>query len=1709
MKLILQLFRICKLLVIVLIFFFLTGYAATAATTRYVKPASTGTGTGLSWANASGDLQAMITASVSGDQVWVMKGIYLHTHSAVTGVIAVNRSNAFVLKAGVTIYGGFLGTELSLLSRNYTSNITTLSGDIGVLAVKTDNCYHVVIAAGSISGNGRLDGFTVSDGYADLASSFTVNSTSLNANQGGGIYIAGCTASIQNCIIRRSAALNGIGGGGIYTNSGSSPLINNCMLNNNSTTGSTCNGAGIYMESASATISNCSFTNNTSSHDGGGIYITTTAAPTITDCNFTGNTSSHGGGICNFATSVFLMSGCNFNSNVCSFYGGGMYNSSSSPSMINCQFNENAANDGAGLYNSLSSASINNCSFSGNTVDGSGAGMFNQVSSPTIINCSFLGNQSGFNGAGMKNAASSSPTITNCVFSGNITGAAIGGGIDNSSSSPTIVNCTFSGNVGDGGGGAIGNTSSNPIIKNSIFWGNANRFFVSVEITNISSTPTISYTIIQFLVAPGIGNSSSDPLFINPQPASAAPTTAGNYRLQRCSPAINTGLNSNNTSAFDLDNNLRVNYVTIDKGAYEKFLAVPDASGIVYVDSSNTLSEGDGSSWPNAVTQLADALKAAKTNTAIQQIWVAAGTYKPLYNGIDNGSFLSCPATNRDNAFVLVNNVKIYGGFAGGETTLTARNLLNNPTILSGDIGVANDNTDNCYHVAIGSGAVGNAALDGLTISNGNANGNTDGFGYILVNTNHIYRSDGAGLNNYTSSPLINGCNFSGNTSDGRGGAIFNIFSSSPTIMNCNISGNKAWTGGGVSNENLSSPSIINCTITANQGALFGGPTGGIDMDIPSSPVIKNCIIWGNRGVLNNIYAPPGSTPIVINNIIEGGFPAGTNIIDKDPLFLNPQLASAAPTTLGDYRLHPCSPAVNTGDNTYATTLTDLDDNPRIVNTTVDLGAYEVQQGAAVSLTPTANIIYVDNTKYGDGSSWATPLHFLGDALKAAITNTTIQQIWVRKGTQYPLYDAATLSCFPADNRDKSFVLVNNVKVYGGFAGGETSTAGRNFITNETILSADMGVANNITDNCYHVVVSAGVVGTATLDGFTITKGNANGAGNITVNGNISDRVRGAGITNLSSSPAISNCVVSSNTASGGAAIGNITSAPVLSNCTFSSNTASNSGGVIDNYLNSAVSITNCVFSGNSAGFGGAIMNSGGSSLTMKNSMLSGNTATDGGAFYNQAATTATIINCVFKGNKASNGAAFYFNNSSPQIINCTIAANLASVNGGGILNNNASPAITNSIIWANKAASNNNISVLTGIPVITNSIIEGGFTTGTNIINSDPLFLSPQPATSAPTTLGDYHVQACSPAINYGDNSTVTALTDLDANTRIKFTDVDLGAYEVQTQDLTQSTWRGINTNWNDKVNWCGGYIPLATTDISIPSGLTNYPTTALTNSVKNISLANNTSVTVSATGSLSVNGTYSNTGSTIINNGNWIMTGSSAGQSFPGTTATVAAMNNLEINNPSGITFNKSFSITGSLIPTAGNINLNNVDITLKSSATATASVAIIQPAASITHTGTGSFIVERFINTGTNTAIGQHVKSWQFLATPVNGQTIFQSWQEGGTIPAGFGTIITGTGTGFDITTLLPSMKFYDDNLNSWTAVTNTGNALPNKNGYMLYVRGDRTVTTSAGAPNNTTLRSKGTIFTTTNPPPPVVVQANKFQAVGNPYSIKNCI
>jgi len=96
----------------------------------------------------------------------------------------------------------------------------------------------------------------------------------------------------------------------------------------------------------------------------------------------------------------------------------------------------------------------------------------------------------------------------------------------------------------------------------------------------------------------------------------------------------------------------------------------------MYVNPSASGS-GDGSTWINAFNSLQEAIDTAEffPESKAKEIWIAAGTYKP---GITN---------NAEDYFILSANTSYIGGFAGNETDKNQRNISQNKTIISGNLG--------------------------------------------------------------------------------------------------------------------------------------------------------------------------------------------------------------------------------------------------------------------------------------------------------------------------------------------------------------------------------------------------------------------------------------------------------------------------------------------------------------------------------------------------------------------------------------------------------------------------------------------------------------------------------------------------------------------------------------------------------------------------------------------------------------------------------------------------------------------------------------------------------------------------------------------------------------------------------------------------------------------------------------------------------------
>lgn len=765
------------------------------------------------------------------------------------------------------------------------------------------------------------------------------------------------------------------------------------------------------------------------------------------------------------------------------------------------------------------------------------------------------------------------------------------------------------------------------------------------------------------------------------------------------------------------------------------------AASVWYVKPVGT-GLSDCTSWENAC-RLGFALDLSVSG---DEIWVMTGTHKP--------------GAQRTGSFHLENGVAVYGGFAGTETSLDQRDPALNVTTLSGDIGVEGDISDNTYHVVTGAD---DAILDGVTISGGNANGatpddmgggmyndaqspilmsvvfssNTATNGGGMANTNSsspiltdvffdsndtALFGDGGGIYNYLSSPNLSKVTFFNNAAvSGDGGAIFND-SSSPTLVNVTIEENQAFNGSGLYNLN-SSPTLTNVTIANNLGAW------GAIYNESSSPVIRNTILWSNSSNAGQIVDDANSHPVVSDCVIFNGYPGGTNIITADPLI----------GSLGDHGGHILtdpllagSSAIDTGSDSVCPA-EDQRGVDRPFDAHCDIGAYEYIHG----------VYYVTPEASGERNcqSWEDSC-----TLRYALTMVSSgDEIWVAAGAH-----------LPGPDQGDTFQLVGGVELYGGFNGTETAHDQRNPALNVTVLSGDIGMPGVTSDNSLFVVTG---VDDTLLDGLTISYG-----------------LRG--MENVYASPTLNNVIFNANIGNyNGGGMHNDHASPMLTNVVFSGNMGYH-GGAMYNEYDSNPSLVNVLFENNSTNHnGGAVFNIDSSPSFVNVTFNDNSTSVYGGGIYNELANP-TLVNVTFNNNTAGifGGGMYNKMQSNPTLTHVTFTDNSAEY-GGGIFNSGASRLeIRNAIFWENTAGTEGDQIENYATLVISDSIVQGGFPGGWNIITDDPLL----------GELGDYGGPTQTIPIGLGGSALDAAEdsacppTDQRGVTRPQGDHCDIGAFEL-----------------------------------------------------------------------------------------------------------------------------------------------------------------------------------------------------------------------------------------------------------------------------------------------------------------------------------------
>ncbi|WP_297338540.1 YDG domain-containing protein, partial [Algoriphagus sp.] len=715
-------------------------------------------------------------------------------------------------------------------------------------------------------------------------------------------------------------------------------------------------------------------------NDGGGIFISA-GSPVLTNLMVIANRSNRfGAGMATMEGSTPTLSKVEFRSNFTSSGGGGVANNGSSPRFTEVLFLENASStNGGGMYNLNSS-------------------------SPILINVEFRGNEarggvgSGTVGGGAMWNAAGTPVLTNVLLTGNraTLNNGRGGAILNNGGSPILTNVTLSGNSAFTGGG-IYNTGVNsvPQIRNSIIWNNQDDTGLgtpSASVRNLNfAAPEIVFSLIQGVNPEGQNNldgtdTSNDPQFIDPIiDFESLPTVEGDFRLAEDSPLKGSGnlefFGSGQTPDLreietDLDGSQRI-IGEIDLGAYELFEEIPleitpSNGNILYVKKGSS-GLGIGDSWQNAIPELADALKWARENQDDPswsaenplQIWVAGGTYIPLYNKSDAGFRND---GERLNSFVLVPNVQLFGGFAGVETNLEERDLSikENTSILNGDR-EGNDGADfanyddNVYQVLVAIGELGKSLVDGFTVRGGNASSSqrsnfvTDNGSVSVLNNvgGGFYINPGFDASSFS----IKNVKITENSASVDGGGIhIRIGIGDLQITNATVADNTAGrNGGGIENSSgglggqlqLNNVTLADNTAIGNGGGIYNGQRERLRLSITNSLLLGNSAESGGNGVstfdgLNNEFLVSHSLVQGMNNESNGNISAeGIGPEDVFEDFEN-----------GDYRLKAGALPINAGDpdtdlsffSVGSDEPVDLDGNPRVVGELIDMGAFERQQ---------------------------------------------------------------------------------------------------------------------------------------------------------------------------------------------------------------------------------------------------------------------------------------------------------------------------------------------------------------------------------------------------------------------------------------------------------------------------------------------------------------------------------------------------------------------------------------------------------------------------------------------------------------------------------------------------------------------------------------------------------------------------------------------
>ncbi|SFD99284.1 MBG domain-containing protein [Flavobacterium phragmitis] len=919
--------------------------------TLYVKKGATGNGT--SWNNALGEVRdALEIARIINSSTSATKATKMFV--SVGQYTSVDNKSFYMLK-GVNMYGGF-------------------DPDKGVTTLSHKRKFAETILVQGARGNRVIENNDNGLTNTDIIDGFTIGGSSANiAYEGGGIYNKNSSPTIVNCIIKDNSLfpfpyyLNRTYGGGIY-NDNSNPVLINCIITNNKVgvDGNEAGNAGYYgygsamysVNNSNPKLYNCTITDNRSisgnNGDAPAIVNLTNSVTSLYNSIYMNNNKGVSSGIVSYNSIVQK------DDNITE----GIYNNgatvtfdaifkTNTRALREDSYAKDKGSNSHYTFNSLSTYDINGYSRLSGTID-VGAEELRTVQNITADDVAKIYGDSDFI---HPSATVSSGLPLTYTKSSNVNVAVIKEGkiqiLNTGTSTITITQ--------------VGNGSYAPTEKTFVL--TVAKATLTVKATdktkfaNNLAMPTADYDV-NFIGFVNGDDRTKLTGSITYSGDAIGKTEVGIYT----NGIVPGGLSSNNYSFIYTAGTLKI---------------VPNTkltNNILYVKQGTV--GGDGSTWELALNDLSLALRYAtilnnNTPNTVNKIYVAKGTYTPKYSARDNSNFID---EGRDNSFLLLDGVKLYGGFDGNisDESLNDRRIQENKTILDGQSLI--------NHIITVSNSAGSNEIDGFSIVKGaaaSAAHSTEGT--VTINGKAITREYGGGIRVHSSNLIVKNCILSENTSGFRAGGMYVTDNSNVSVYNTLFYSNSAYHAGATGTSigvNAANVKIVNTTFgddITNASHLF--TIGASNLEV------FNAAFRDTPG--NNDINREGGTVTIKNSLLSKAQSLYTSMTLANNFYAQP--ADFVDANAFNFALKPTSVAVNKGDNTLYETVIggnkDIAGNTRFQNTTIDMGCYE----SKIMQTITADDItkkYTDaDFVVGTASSGLSPLTYSsGNTNVASIT---------------------------------------------------------------------------------------------------------------------------------------------------------------------------------------------------------------------------------------------------------------------------------------------------------------------------------------------------------------------------------------------------------------------------------------------------------------------------------------------------------------------------------------------------------------------------------------------------------------------------------------------------------------------------------------------------------------------------------------------------